>query len=328
MPQGYSQPPRVTRHKTLTRLRRVAQSNKPPGGGSAPFTQKLFQGEFSDWVVSPNTAPTDPAGVFRVVLGVREDAVNTALGQSVNQVNAGIKDHCGYICIEDNVGVKKWCVTNEGMKFQYVANAVVNTNVTLNTDALGEWICTDTTGGPITLTMPTFSPIEAGSWLGLYDCGGDAKCNTVTLDPDNANTGYTLNGETGPLTVIDTDYGGLFLLNDYTDTGSFWLMKWPGFEDPGAWGTVVTVSANHTMSRPERTVLADTTNTNITVTLDSAKFYKDKAVNVKKISAANKLFIETAAPAELIDGISNTITFDLNFENLCIESDGDDWWIL
>ena len=89
-------------------------------------------------------------------------------------------------------------------------------------------------------------------------------------------------------------------------------------------GNRQTVTGNTTVTRDDEVILANTAAGNITLTLDDVATF-DRSVVIKKIHAANSVFIVTTA-SQLIDALTDlTFTRDGESVELVPDHDGDLW---
>ena len=91
--------------------------------------------------------------------------------------------------------------------------------------------------------------------------------------------------------------------------------------------TVVKISSNYSADADDFVILADASNTNITVTLPDALEAKELVYNIKKISTNHTVFIETQNN-QLIDGKDIPYGINKKYSNMTLVSDGTEWFII
>lgn len=177
----------------------------------------------------------------------------------------------------------------------------------------------------ITLTLPSYGArLHPGCWVGLYDVAGTGRTEVVNVEPDTANTNYVINNSNSSRVVIDTNHGAAMLMYDvFGNTDHNWhLFRFPGADDPVAFGTVVSVNTNHSVATPEKVILAEVNATQINTTLPAAADYKNCLLYAKKTAGT--------APVRLagtVDGVSNP-TLEAVHESAAMVSDGSSWYFL
>ena len=233
--------------------------------------------------------------------------------------------------IKDSYGEEYFSVGSEGARFFYEAATEVNTSSTLDPPSgqnVSEYVAVDSTLGAITITLPQYSAaLRTGSWISFYDVAGTAKEKVVSIDPDNTNTSYTINGSATAVSLLDTNHGSAFLFYGGA-THSWVLFKSAGSRSAAVFGTTITVNESaHTVAEPERAVLVNTGASSRTITLPDAIDYKHDAVTVVKIDSGAGDVVVAAAATETINGESN-VTLVGQYSAITAVSDGDDWFTL
>lgn len=175
------------------------------------------------------------------------------------------------------------------------------------------------------LTLPQFQEnLQPGSWVGFYDAAGKATLNTIQIDPDNGNTGFLINNSSSPQVAIETNFGSAIILFAANSViANNWIMiRTPGANDPGTFGTVVTVNSDHTVAAPERAVIADASDTTVTATLPDAQQYAHKQVAVVKSAGDNSVSV-----GGTVNGVTG-LTLEAVHENIVLISNGSAWYSL
>ena len=218
-----------------------------------------------------------------------------------------------------------------GTFFNYRSTASATANTTLNggsTHNLGDYVACNSNAGAFTITLPTYTErLQTGSWIGFYDRAGTAKEKVVSINPDTANTTYTINGSSASQSLLDTNYGSAILF--YVATTTNWiLLRSAGASDPTSFGTTASVvNTNHTIAEPERTILVTTGSSNRTITLPDAVDYVADLVHIVKIDTGTGNVVITPAVGDTINGAA-TLTLVGQYRAATLVSDGSDWYIL
>ena len=110
-----------------------------------------------------------------------------------------LEDGTGFLLLEDIDGGTGTGTDNPVYKYKTADYTAVS----------GEIIFVDSSGGVITIDAPA-SPVE-GDWFGVWDTGGAAEANNVTVD----RNGSTIDGVAENY-VLDMDYGRWDLMYDGT----------------------------------------------------------------------------------------------------------------
>src|SRR3990172_4627325 len=189
--------------------------------------------------------------------------------------------------ISDVYGDEYFKTGTAGTFFNFQSTTAVNGNVTLSTTTshnLGDYVACNSNAGAFTITLPAYTErLQTGSWIGFYDSAGVAKEKVVYINPNTANTTYTINGSSASKSLLDTNYGSALLF--YVSTNTNWvLLRAAGAADPHAFGTATAVvNTNHTVAEPERTILVTTGGSDRTITLPDATDYVSDLLYVAKI---------------------------------------------
>ena len=90
--------------------------------------------------------------------------------------------------------------------------------------------------------------------------------------------------------------------------------------------SITTKTANYNIANTDGTILANTANNNITLTLPTAVGISGKVFTIKKIHASNNLIVNTSL-SQTIDGASS-LSWTVNNRSYTLVSNGTGWLII
>lgn len=181
----------------------------------------------------------------------------------------------------------------------------ISSNYTIPRWSGNLWLV-DCTAGNITITLPAAANTSIGSEMFIKT---DSSANTLTLSP---STGNTINGQ-GSLLLL-SQYQCAVIMNDGTS-----VIKNVSSSSGGGTSTsdsLVTSSviktSNYTLAKTDKTILADCTGSNLTITLPTIASLSGAAGSVAefriiKVDAVNQLNLALSGSDLFIDG---TVTYN------------------
>lgn len=123
-------------------------------------------------------------------------------------------------------------------------------------------------------------------------------------------------------------------------TAGIGAIRWSGlaleYSDGAVWrpfgygslkSPIATKTANYTIVFGDGTILVDATAGSITISLPSAALFNEYIFSIKKIDPTANAVVIDGDGAEEIDG-ATTQSLQTQYENLQIQSDGTEWWIV
>jgi len=189
------------------------------------------QGEYPIWQITFQNTVAFPA----IITYPAAVAIGVATPNDLDRVNTS--SH-GILNIKNKRGSEIYSFDTDGARFNYQMDSpriADNTNLDLGKH-INKW--TDSIQSTPILKEFSFSTgsgpqdsdaLAPGAWLGFCDATGTAAVNTISL---NASGGWTINGSTGPVTLINTNWGSARLLMDRSGlntlptSGNWILQKW------------------------------------------------------------------------------------------------------
>jgi hypothetical protein len=91
--------------------------------------------------------------------------------------------------------------------------------------------------------------------------------------------------------------------------------------------STVPVTSNYTVSRSDSFIPVNATSGSVTITLPAAKETKGKRYTVKKVDSSTNSVIVDPTGSDTIDD-ATTATLNIQYESICIMSDGSEYWII
>lgn len=216
----------------------------------------------------------------------------------------------------------------DGVSGGNVCQAVISENCTLDPRFMNVQYAVRTNLTAVTVKMPTFNRAYPGTWLYFYDIDGGAGSKNLTIDPDNANTGYTINGNTTPQTAIASEWGGVELFYDwYGNTDKNWIMVKHAPSD----FAILQTSANATVSVPNgpgmMIYVSTGTSASKTITLPLANTCPGKQFYIKKADDGNREIVVDASGTNNFDMPGTTSDKIWGKHNTCLYvSEGTSYW--
>ena len=319
--------PRFHTYQDQARLRRFAMSFQQPGSEDGS-SQTFMSGEGK---ILYTITPLPAANTIQDVIAV---TVHNTDGTFPGMVTIGADNIVGSIRIQNVNGSTFWKSNEDGMEFKWVSDKIISANTDLDEDNMGRWTALNTTSS-VALKMvktagsgPQQSDTRGpGAWFGFYDIGGNTDEFGVTIDPDNANTSFTINGSTITRSLLDSAYSGAILLYDYNDNDNWILLKIAGDQDSNVWGDVRNISANTTAAISDRTILVDASGGNRVVTLQPAAKFTSRQLTVKKIDNSGNSVTIDGDGAETIDN-ATTVAVSTQYHSRTITSNGTSYHII
>ena len=108
-------------------------------------------------------------------------------------------------------------------------------------------------------------------------------------------------------------------------TGDLWFDTSAG--TMSSVGNIVTKTSDYTATEYDYTILCDATSGDITITLPNAALVIGHVYSIKKIDSTTNTVTIEALVSDTIDG-SNTVSTDIQWTSIFIQSDGNNWYII
>jgi hypothetical protein len=271
-----------------------------------------ISGNASNWSISVN--PNN--GVSGLEL---DGATNTAEVITTDHGFAYVR------IIKTGAATKGWFTDTTGLRSAEYNDTTVSSNTTLANSVKNEFVSVNQSASVVVNLAALANTFKKGTWIGLQDVSGNASNWNISVDPNNASSGLTLDGGTGSKVLIAKDYGTAYvrLLDD--GSGALdWFSEAPSSEPlPTSAGEVNT---NTTMVYPETFVAVNTAASDVQITLPDAAKYTGKPVYVKKITGDANTITIVAAVGQTIDGAANTSSNAANIGFVIVSDGGTGWW--
>jgi hypothetical protein len=178
--------------------------------------------------------------------------------------------------------------------------------------AAGELVQVDTTGGAVTVTLPTAVGI-AGKRIRVQDQSGAAPTNAITVATTSAQT---VNGS-ATIAKLTTAFASATYVSD----GANWIT-----EGPARVSVTAAKTGTAYVARAGDLVLCDTTSA-VTITLPTAVGIKGRSIRIKDITDASVHNITVATTsAQTIDATTPAV-INTAKGSRAYTSDGANWWI-
>jgi hypothetical protein len=182
------------------------------------------------------------------------------------------------------------------------------------TAAAGELVQVDTTGGAVTVTLPTAVGI-AGQRIRVQDDAGTAATNAITVATTSSQT---VNGST-TIAKLAVPWEGRTFVSD----GANWLAEAP--KNAG-----VSVTASKTGAYTARAgdyVRVDTTSGGVTITLPTAVGVAGQSIEIKDAAgtAATNAIVLATTSSQTVDGLSTPQVIESTYGSRKYVSDGANW---
>lgn len=174
----------------------------------------------------------------------------------------------------------------------------------------GSHYLADSSGGPITLTLP---PVSAGAKVALSDALRVFGVNNVTIQPDAAD-GIN-GGAAGDTLIVDLSKAWLQLSADPANNNWVLDTQMVAGAGNGAGRLVVNTDANYTLSDGEY-LQADTTNNPIEVQLPPGQSgFVSEIIDPKGTWGLNSMTLRPPAGGQILgtDNVDDTLEFDLDW---------------
>lgn len=241
------------------------------------------------------------------------DATATYGTDPTQQFGITVKDYASNVIVANNI-----CHDNmkSGIFYQItVATTALNAHITDN-------ICYNNGRSEVATATDGIRVwgSSSGSIEGVLVQGN--RCYDVQGSPTQ-DYGIAMKDNVTEAMVLDNDLRGnktAPVLNDVTSDATIYYANNRGVAD------IVTKTANYTLTSLDKTVLADTTSGDKTMTLPTAVGRLGRRFTVKKIVSANVLTIATTS-SQTIDG-STTAAVSVQYLSLTLESDNANWHIV
>jgi hypothetical protein len=209
-------------------------------------------------------------------------------------------------------------------------DTVLNSNTTLNTTQLNQVISIEPSAD-LKITLPPNTDLRSGTWISFQDVSGNATANNIIVDPNNASSGFELNGGTGTAILVNTDYGiGTVRLVKDSAGNTNWFTEQTGAISPGTGGGggFITSNANITMSVGDIGVLSNNNSVNRRVYLPDATLTEGQSITVlKRQGAGTKLSIYgKSGSGQTVEGSTYVNTGGTGTPHVIVISDGSNWW--
>lgn len=269
-------------------------------------------------LTEPDQADSATDQQIRPVLLIKSTLQDEGASGYKYPVLFGLDGMCGSIELTEN-NTKVVEIGRDGIVAGYRQQDAISENTTLDSRYLNVFYAVRSDYNAVTVKLPTFGRAYPGTWLYFYDVDGHAGTKSFTIDPDNANTGYTINGNTTPQTVISRDWGFMELVYDYYgNTYGNWILIRSFSSD---FTYVNTSAANTNLTSPDgpgTVVSVITTAGDRTVRLPQANTCLGKMFIVKKVTSdTNKVIVARATGS-----VDNFDTADVTSDNLYSMHDG------
>jgi len=230
------------------------------------------------------------------------------------------------IRVEDDAGATVVGISDSGVSSPDPNKIVVNSNTSINSSVFNQIVSVNPSAAT-TITLSGASNFAVGTWIGFQDVSGQAGVYPISVNPNTAGSGFTLNGSNAAATVLQSNYGTSYIRLLRESGGTNWFLE-QGAGSVAAFGNIRSASVNTTMVYPDIMILMNTSGGDRCVWLPDAAEYTKTVIYIKKISTDSNNFLgrPKVNSGQLIDGeivIGDTV----DRRTYTLISDGSDWWI-
>ena len=234
--------------------------------------------------------------------------------------------------VVNDKGRQVWQASNDGTNIAYNFSKTITANTKLiesQPDQMNAWMGYVPAASAITVQLPDKikTPLK-GSWIGFISINALADNYPLSIDPDNGNTGYSINGSNDTVVAIDTDFGSAILVYDGRYSDQWILFRTSGLNALPDTGTAkVVTNTNHQIVQPETVVMVSTGSSTRNITLPSADQYPGTTLFIMKTdSGSGSVAVDPPSTQEINGSTDNRYLYD-QYGSISLESDGSDWFI-
>lgn len=271
----------------------------------------------------PEQASSRSDEQIRNAIRIRSTQDNANASGFVWPANIGLSGRSGAIELVSSNAVTFKSDQN-GTVFGYRDQAVIAINTTIRSDYVNVryGVRTNATSA-VTITLPAFDRLVSGDWINFYDISGNAGSKNVTINPDNANTGFTINGSASNTTIIDTNWAEATLYYDFYG-------NWRLIQDLEVHTNVLSCTGNYTIPAPAAPYTLVVGNQGVsvnTITLPLASTSAGKTIKIVSNATGNSVFSNVVPSGSDTIGKSQTSYPVFGTDAVELTSDGVSiWW--